>query len=121
MCLLHGFQADHVVSDFQTHQGVRKLTLCSAGVVLPKLHFEEDQHVSQVLISLFVKNCFNLGIGVVLHLVKVLLEDNLAPNLDDFAEKGLCLYKAALFFEEFAHVVVTTAHVVAFRPILFAF
>jgi len=50
-----------------------------------------------------------------------LLEDKLAPNLDDFAKKGLCLYKAALFLEEFAHVIVATAHVVAFRPDLFAF
>lgn len=99
MCLLHGFQADHVVSDFQTHQGVSKLTLCSAGVVLPKLHFEEDQHVSQVLISLFVKDCFNLGIGVVLHLVEVLLEDKLAPNLDNFAEKAFAFTKLPSFLK----------------------
>lgn len=68
-------------------------------MVLSKLHLKENEHVSQVLVRLFVQDSFDFRVGVVLHLVKVLFKNKLAPDLDNLAEECLRLDKASLFLE----------------------
>jgi hypothetical protein len=89
-------------------------------MVLSKLHLKENQHVSKVLVRLLVQDSFDLRVGVVLHLVKVLFKNKLSPDLDNLAEESLCLDEASLFFEQLTHVVIATTHVIALGAILIA-
>jgi thymidine kinase len=120
MRLLHRFEADHIVADFQTHQSIRELALGCACVVLSELHFEENKHVSQVLVCLFVQDGFDLGVSVVLHLVKVLLENKLAPDLNNLPEECFSLDEASFFLEQLTHVVVAAAHIITLWTVLVA-
>jgi hypothetical protein len=52
-----------------------------------------------VLVGFFVENWLDFRVGVLLHLVKVLLKDKLAPYLNNFAKEGFSFYETAFFFE----------------------
>lgn len=116
--LLNRLVAHHVVADLETDQTVRELALSGDRVVLAELHFEEDQHVAQVLVCLFIEHGVDLRVGVLLHLIKVKLQDEFAPDLNDLPIEGFRLLELTILFEKFAHVVVRGTHVDGFRTVL---
>jgi hypothetical protein len=69
-----------------------------------------------VLVGLLVVDGLDLAVGVLLHLVKVVVQDELAPDLDYFAIEGLTLFNFALLLEQFPHVEVRAPHAVRLGP-----
>jgi len=103
---LDRIQTLHIVTNLQRHQSKGEVALSRHSVMLTEFHLEEVQHVAQVLVSLLVVNWLDLRVGVLLHLVEILIQDELVPNLNDLREERLCLLNLTFFFEKLAHVIV---------------
>lgn len=79
------------------------------------LGLKKVEHLAQVLVCLFVVNWLDLTICVLLHLVEVIVQNKLAPDLNDFAEKRFALIYLSLLLKKLTHVKIRTAHAVRLR------
>lgn len=89
-------------------------------VVGTELLVEVVENEIEMLVCLLVVDVVDDRVLEVLHGVKVVLEHEFTPNLNDLLVKGSSLDDGLLVFKKFAHVVVTAAQVVAFRAMLHA-
>jgi hypothetical protein len=92
------------------------VALSCDGVVLPKLHLEENEHFSQMLLRFQVVDLVDL---VLVRLpAEVILNDELLPDLDDFLKEGLRFLDLTLLSEKVTHIVIRAAHTVGLRTML---
>jgi len=117
--LFHGFESGESIACLKSDKSISILGLGSCSVMKSILHLEEDEHVSEMLFSLQVVDVLEIHgvIVVALHLIEVFVQDELHPNLTDFAICSPRIWCISLRFVEVAKVVVAAAHVGGLGPV----
>ena len=119
VCLAHVIYCLIPVLVLEQYQCERELALGCLHVTLPVLDLEKVQYDPQVLLCLLVVVPVDGRVGVVLDHggAQVLLDDELAPDLDDLLVEVLRIDYLALLLEDLAHVEVGAAKVDGLGPV----
>ena len=68
--------------------------------------------------SFFVVDVIDIGVLIVVHILQVLLNNELLPYLHYLLVKVPRLLDLSLLFKQFPHIIVTAAQVNTLRPVL---
>lgn len=116
-CSAHAVQRLSNLSLLVGDQGLSEKTLSAGVIVATKLFAEPIQNDIQVFLGLVVQDQWDLNL-VVLGNCQVILNDEVAPDLNNFLEESFRVDKLSRLLEQLAHVEVARANVDAFWSIL---
>jgi hypothetical protein len=118
VCLAHVIQSLISVLILEEDECECEFAFSGLDVTLAELDLEEVKNDTEVLLGFLVVVSIYCCVGVVLDgASEVLLNDELAPDLDDLLVEVLGIDDLAFLLEDFTHVVIAAAEIDAFRAI----
>lgn len=118
VCLAHVIQGLISVLILEEDEGECEFAFSGLDVPLAELDLEKVENDTEVLLGFFVVVSIYCCVGVVLDgTSKVLLNDELAPDLHDLLVEVLSIDDLTFLLEDLTHVIVAAAKIDAFRAI----
>ena len=102
--MLNGFISIFILKEDKTES---EFALSCLDITLTKLDLEEIKNDSKVFLCFLIVVSINSSIAVILDwAAKILLNDELAPDLYYLLVEILCVNNLTLLFEDLSHVIV---------------
>ena len=118
VCFAHMFEGFISILILEEYKGKCEFAFSSLNISLTEFNLEKVENNTKVLLSLFIIVSVYCCVSVVLNgAAKVLLNDELAPYLNDLLIEVLGIDDLALLLEDLTHIIIAATQIDALRTI----